>query len=193
MRSWPVIWFALACVCGAILFQTSQRVNDGRQKLAQIEGNIRKEDQSIRVLQAEWSYLNQPERLEKLTKKYLGLQPLKGSQFTDAAQLETRPVEMPAAETAAPAVAAAQTPAVQTPAPEKIDAPKTDTPKTEVAKAPAAKPVLKPAAQKTAEKKPAQKPVFVWREPPRTAPAARPAPVQESRNFSDVINSLGVR
>lgn len=189
MRSWPVIWFALACVCGAILFQTSQRVNDGRQKLAQIEGNIRKEDQSIRVLQAEWSYLNQPERLEKLTKKYLGLQPLKGSQFTDAAQLETRPVEMPAAETpAAPAVAAATAPVVQAPAPEKIE-----TPKTKVAKAPTAKPVLKPAPQKTAEKKPAQKPIFVWREPPRTAPAPRPAPVQESRNFSDVINSLGVR
>ena len=63
MRKTALLWLVLASLCGGILFQTSQRVNDGRTRLANINAALKKEDESLRVLQAEWSYLNQPEGL----------------------------------------------------------------------------------------------------------------------------------
>ena len=104
MRKTTFLWLFLAALCGGMLFHTSQQVTDGRTKLASIEAATQKEDESLRVLQAEWSYLNQPDRLEKLTKQYLELGPLKGKQFAKVADLEAKPVETtPAAD--APKVA----------------------------------------------------------------------------------------
>lgn len=90
MRKTAILWLVLAAIAGGVLFHTSQRVTDGRAELDKIAQSLRKEDESLRVLQAEWSYLNQPDRLEKLAKKYLHLAPLKGSQFAKADDLETR-------------------------------------------------------------------------------------------------------
>jgi len=91
MRKSNYLWLLLAAVCGTMLFHTSQQVTDGRTKLAGIEAKAEKEDETIRVLEAEWSYLNQPDRLEKLSRQYLALEPLKGRQFGKIADLEARP------------------------------------------------------------------------------------------------------
>ena len=64
MRRMTFIWLILAALSGGVLYHTSQQVTDGRQKLATLNDDIRKEDETIRVLQAEWSYLNQPDRLD---------------------------------------------------------------------------------------------------------------------------------
>jgi hypothetical protein len=83
MRSrWPLIWLVLAAVCGFALFHTSQRVNDDRQRLAELSDLTAREEESLRVLGAEWSYLNQPARLEKLARERLSMVPMKGKQFT---------------------------------------------------------------------------------------------------------------
>lgn len=109
MRKTAVLWLVLAAIAGGVLFHTSQRVTDGRAELDKIAQSLRKEDESLRVLQAEWSYLNQPDRLEKLAKKYFRLVPLKGSQFAKPDDLETRLEEEKVAENkeAAPPPAAA--------------------------------------------------------------------------------------
>ena len=98
MRKTAVLWLVLAAIAGGVLFHTSQRVTDGRAELDKIAQSLRKEDESLRVLQAEWSYLNQPDRLEKLAKKYFRLVPLKGSQFAKPDDLETRLEEEKVAE-----------------------------------------------------------------------------------------------
>lgn len=182
MRRMTLLWLMLAAVCGGVLFHTSQQVNDGRTKLTSINDDIRKEDETIRVLQAEWSYLNQPDRLEKLAKQYLTLAPLKGRQFAKLADIadQPAPVETPAVAAAepAPVTEAAEKPVMVAP-----------TPAPAVAEAPA-----KPAPVKTAAKaqvikirKPAAAPVK------HAAPPVATAERASSRSFGDVIKSLGVR
>jgi hypothetical protein len=91
MNKFAALWLCCAMITGALLFQTSQRVTDGRQRLAHITADMRREEDTLRVLQAEWSYLNQPERLEKLSAQYLKLAPMKGRQFIAAADIPQRP------------------------------------------------------------------------------------------------------
>jgi hypothetical protein len=90
MRKSVFFWLLLATFCGIVLFHTSQKVHDERVKISLLQEEIIKEQESIRVLEAEWGYLNQPERLEKLARNYLHLAPLKGHQF---AKLEDIPLK----------------------------------------------------------------------------------------------------
>lgn len=89
MHRTALLWLILAAFCGIALFHTSQKVNDGREHLVLLEQNTLKEKEDLRVLQAEWSYLNKPERLEKLARQHLGLQPMKNKQFIALAELAT--------------------------------------------------------------------------------------------------------
>lgn len=195
MRKTALLWLLLAAVCGAILFQTSQRVNDGRQKLAEIGANTKKQEESLRVLQAEWSYLNQPERLEKLSQKYLGLVPLQGKQFAKTSDIPARPPQAEKTEATAPQVAVVEekpvVAATKPAAPVVKIQQKPVTPPT-VAQKPAA-PVRNPSS--TAQREASRN---VWREAPRTAPYQQPAyqppppSYQPRRGFNDVMKSLGV-
>ena len=90
MRKTTLLWLILAAICGTALFHTSQKVHDEREKLAVLDVSIGKEQESLRVLNAEWSYLNQPARLEKLAKAYLQLAPLKGRQFMKVEDIPMR-------------------------------------------------------------------------------------------------------
>lgn len=219
MRKTAMLWLVLAVTCGGMLFQTSQRVTDGRAQLAGIEAAARKEDEHLRVLQAEWSYLNQPDRLEKLSKQYLHLAPLKGKQFAKVADLEQRPVEVVAeVDTAAPVLEpeAGIAPVVTAEEPAAVAPPAKPAP---VAVTAPPAPLLKPAPPKPANaavKPPVVKakpqPSLVWKAPP--PPAARkpgvawsapqprknpppytpPAPQQQQpRKFNDLMKSLGVQ
>lgn len=186
MRKPALLWLVLAMLCGGVLFHTSQRVTGGRAELAKINDSLRREEESLRVLQAEWSYLNQPDRLEKLAQRHLALVPLRGSQFAKVAELEERPANAPAADNAADnaaddaaaAVAAAEKPA------RREEAKKEEPPAKAVRIAPAAQrpsPVFRPAPAR----------------PQRSASArnekSAPAAEEQPRSFTDVMQSLGVR
>jgi len=100
LRKSTLLWLILAAFCGITLFHTSQKVHDSRLRLAALSQDVGREEESIRVLQAEWSYLNQPRRLEKLAKIHLKLAPLKGVQFTRLEDIVLRPVAAEAPVTA---------------------------------------------------------------------------------------------
>ncbi|MEZ0223228.1 MAG: hypothetical protein ACAH83_01640 [Alphaproteobacteria bacterium] len=194
MRRMTILWLALAAICSAVLFHTSQQVTDGRSKLNALNADVRKEDESIRVLQAEWSYLNQPDRLEKLSKQYLELAPLKGRQFTKLEDTADRPIPVAEAEAAPEAVTPA---AEETPkAAPVVAAEETPKPVVEkVAEKPAAE---KPAIEKPAVEKTAAAPIVKFRKPATPpAPVKKAAPVTasgaKSRSFGDLMKSLGVR
>ncbi len=55
------------------LMHISQSVNRSEKQLARLDLSIAGEQESAKVLAAEWSLLNSPERIEALAKKYLGL------------------------------------------------------------------------------------------------------------------------
>lgn len=63
----------IAAFLGALLFQTSQSVQKAEKRLSEISRNTSNEQESLRVLTAEWDYLNRPERLERLAVDNLDL------------------------------------------------------------------------------------------------------------------------
>ena len=64
-----------ASLAGAALFWTSQNVQRTEVEMKQLQEEIAQERQSIRVLRAEWDYLNTPERLEEMATHYLHMEP----------------------------------------------------------------------------------------------------------------------
>jgi cell division protein FtsL len=60
------------------------------RELQALRAEIAKEAEAIRVLKAEWSYLNQPERLQALARKHLALAPTNPNQIVVLASLPLR-------------------------------------------------------------------------------------------------------
>lgn len=118
----PVFWFALAVAAGTALFHTSQDVQDILDETARIEQATSEEKESLRVLKAEWAYLNQPERLERLAAEHLELAPMTGSQLASLDRVpEKNSGPALVAETKKPGSAAAAQPAslAAAPSPQK--------------------------------------------------------------------------
>lgn len=65
----------LALLSGAALFWVSQQVQQVEREQRQLLASLDQEEESIRVLKAEWDYLNRPERLEELSARYLKMAP----------------------------------------------------------------------------------------------------------------------
>ncbi len=100
-KTW-LFWGGLIAAAGAVLFQTSYDVQDLEEKLAGLNRKIVTEQESIQVLRAEWSYLNDPAKLEELARAHLALQPTEARQFVALDSLPMRPAQAPDA-VAAPA------------------------------------------------------------------------------------------
>lgn len=63
--------FVLATALGAALFWVSQQVQMLEREQRGINEQIASEQEGMRVLNAEWDYLNRPDRIEALAAKYL--------------------------------------------------------------------------------------------------------------------------
>jgi cell division protein FtsL len=69
--------FVLATALGASLFWVSQQVQMLEREQRGINEQISSEQEGMRVLNAEWDYLNRPDRIEALAAKYLNqMQPV---------------------------------------------------------------------------------------------------------------------
>ena len=80
-----ILLLCVAAGLGALLFRTSQSVQGAEDRLADQTLSVRQERESIRVLDAEWDYLNRPQRLEELADKYLKVAPAGAVNFVDSA------------------------------------------------------------------------------------------------------------
>ena len=75
------IFFLVALIGGFMLFKVKYEVVEIEKQLAETERQIALEKEMIHVLNAEWSHLNEPQRLQKLAEKYLDITPLKTEQI----------------------------------------------------------------------------------------------------------------
>jgi cell division protein FtsL len=73
MRTATIFWLGLAGLLGAGLFHLKYDVQALERHLTGLNAEIVRNQESIHVLEAEWSYLSQPERLQKLAAKRLDL------------------------------------------------------------------------------------------------------------------------
>lgn len=76
IRGMTALWTALAVIIGVGLFLLKYEVSDLDAKLAAVNQEIYDNKEAIHVLKAEWSYLNDPDRLRDLNDRHLGLQPI---------------------------------------------------------------------------------------------------------------------
>ena len=64
-----------------VMFSVKYEVQDLEDELSRLNRSIIAERQAIHVLKAEWSHLNNPERLRSLARRHLGLKPVEAKQF----------------------------------------------------------------------------------------------------------------
>lgn len=116
MRPTALFLLALSVAAGGVVFHVSFEVSELHERLRALNHEIAEDREAIHVLHAEWSYLNQPDRLSEMTARYLELEPLDGRQFAgiDAVPIRLDP-GLPAEDDAAAAPALAEIPQAAVP------------------------------------------------------------------------------
>ena len=87
IRKTTVIWTLLSIVAGLWMFVVKHQVQSLEGELARTEREIVSAQEAIHVLAAEWSYLNQPARLDRLGRRLIRLVAMTASRQTDLAGL----------------------------------------------------------------------------------------------------------
>lgn len=90
-----IVWIAVSCVASGVLYQTSYKAQEQERELARLNRAILAEQDAIQVLKAEWAYLNDPARLERLSAEHLMLQPTKAAQIVTLADIPAKMPEAP--------------------------------------------------------------------------------------------------
>jgi hypothetical protein len=69
------MWAILTIAVGVALFLLKHKVQELEHQLVAKRAQIVRDRGAIRVLEAEWTYLNNPERLRRQSEEYLGFHP----------------------------------------------------------------------------------------------------------------------
>ena len=81
MRAATFLWALLATIAGAGLFLLKYQVQAEERHLREVRKDIAGTEQSIHVLKAEWSYLNDPVRLREQAERHLAMHPMRANQM----------------------------------------------------------------------------------------------------------------
>ncbi|MFW6077497.1 MAG: cell division protein FtsL [Hyphomicrobiales bacterium] len=79
-----------------VLYSLEHRMRAGERAVADLDHEIGEEREMIRLLEAEWSYLTRPARLERLAREHAGMAPLAPPQVVPLGDLASRIPERPA-------------------------------------------------------------------------------------------------
>jgi hypothetical protein len=99
----PSTWLSASAVVlvGYAMFQVKYEVMKQEEALARIDRQIAESREAVRNLNAEWSFLTQPARLNELTQRHLNLVPIGTKQLGTIADIPLRASEpAPTAELA---------------------------------------------------------------------------------------------
>jgi hypothetical protein len=87
-----LVWMVLAISAGIGLFVLKYDVKSMEEELVRVNQQTLRNLEAVHVLKAEWSYLNQPARLEDLGRRLLSLEPIDAEQAATIADIPLRPV-----------------------------------------------------------------------------------------------------
>ncbi len=96
MRAVTLMWIPLAIIAGVSMFLLKYNVQALEDELVAKQAKVVRDRGAIRVLEAEWAYLNDPERLRQLSSEHLGFGPPAVINIADIASL---PMRAPATDT----------------------------------------------------------------------------------------------
>mgnify|MGYP005645753923 FL=1 len=74
-RSIILLVFAIS-IAAVGMFSLKHEVQSRKAKLDALHQDIVESQEAIRVLRAEWSFINQPAHIERLARKHLGFVPM---------------------------------------------------------------------------------------------------------------------
>lgn len=92
--------FILFALLASGLYLVKYQVQDLKNNNIALQHKIESEQLALRMLEAEWVYLNRPDRLENLVQKYLPMQAMVPTQVVQWTDIPARPtaVAMQASE-----------------------------------------------------------------------------------------------
>ncbi|HUE19628.1 MAG TPA: hypothetical protein VMQ63_07635 [Stellaceae bacterium] len=90
IRLGTVLWIVVIAAVGYAMFQVKFEVTRLDQHLGDINRDIAASREATRVLNAEWSLLSDPQRLDRLNQSYLHLTPVTGAQIGRIDQIPLR-------------------------------------------------------------------------------------------------------
>ncbi len=102
IRLGVLMWVWLIAGAAGVLFHVSYDVTALEEDLSALNRDIVREQEAIRVLRAEWSYLNQPERLRNLARELTSLVPITPGQVIESAAVLPMPLPQPESVAAEP-------------------------------------------------------------------------------------------
>ncbi|MTH97936.1 hypothetical protein [Roseibium sp. RKSG952] len=95
VRYLNILFVAAVVIGAATVYDMKLAAKKSAARVAELQREIKAEEESIQHLKAEWSLLNQPDRLQQLVGRYndyLQLQPVDVRQIVTAEELPARPV-----------------------------------------------------------------------------------------------------
>ena len=90
MTRFAVTWMFVVTCAALAVFYVSQTVEGLERELALQQRTILQQQEAIHVLEAEWSYLNRPERISLLAERFLALAPLSADHVVSIKDLPQR-------------------------------------------------------------------------------------------------------
>ncbi|HVO02906.1 MAG TPA: hypothetical protein VMT54_11925 [Candidatus Cybelea sp.] len=90
IRLGTFVWLAILTLIGVGLYQVELGVLAKEAELKDINRKIDTDREAMHVLEAEWSYLNDPTRLAELTRRYTDLAPVTPTQIAGFDRLALR-------------------------------------------------------------------------------------------------------
>jgi hypothetical protein len=183
IRIGALFWLVLVVAAGFVTFKVKYAVQDIEDELNRARKHTIAEQQEIRVLTAEWTYLNQPERLAELNRRFLQLGPVGTKQLQRTVEdIPFRPLPVPPAS-APPDILVAAAPEPPHP-PATAPAPSVAEPSPEAPSAPASSASVLAAlgiGQATAGELPAPASAALKATPGKPAPPVQLAKAASSR------------
>lgn len=79
-RSLNLLAVVIIVAAGVALYQLKYRTQRLQEEVRGLQSQIIADTEALKVLNAEWTYLSRPERLESLGSRYLALQPMNAKQ-----------------------------------------------------------------------------------------------------------------
>lgn len=75
--------FVYVLICSIILYKTKYFVAEKQSYNALLEKKINDVDKTIRLLKADWAYINTPRRISQLAEEQLGMKPISPNQIIE--------------------------------------------------------------------------------------------------------------
>jgi cell division protein FtsL len=75
---------------GFVLYTLEHQTRQAERDIAKLNASIKDEQEAIKLLEAEWSNLTRPERLQKLAEEHLQMKPVSQLQLIEESELAAR-------------------------------------------------------------------------------------------------------